>query len=528
MHRSEPLAGRASIPHAYALGDVDTWGGGVGLTTAPATEARSELWSVESVNPWVLAPAVAVVWLLLAVAGRYGFHRDELYFIESMRHPAWGYVDNGALTPALGWLSRQVFGDSVAGLRVIPALQIGLLVLVVAAIARELGGDRRAQLLAAVVTATSSTFLAIGHLLTTPTFDVLVTALVLLGAIRVARTGEQRWWLAIGAVIGVGLHNKYTIVLVLASLAGAALVTGNWRRLLGRWTLAGAAVALVVWAPQLWWQIDNGWPQIEFARALADEIGGENRVMAVPFQLLIVGPPLTANVIAGLWSVWRRPTWRAVRFISLAYVITLVLVLVTGGRGYYTAGLFPVLIAAGSIATVDWIDRNHTVGRRRLVVALIAVNLVVGAVITLPILPVQDAGGPTSALNEDGLETIGWPDVVEQVATAVPASERDDLVIVASNYGTAGAIDRYGAALGLPPAHSPHNSYATFRQPTGTGPVLLVGRWDTDTWFEGCELVATIATAYGIDNDVDGTPIQRCEGPSESWSTLWPRLQRYG
>ena len=377
--------------------------------TVTETDVGSDLWTLQAPNPWVLAPAVAVVALLLAYAGRYGFHRDELYFIESMRHPAWGFVDHPPLTPALGWASQQLFGDSLVGLRVVPALMVGVLVVVVAAIARELGADRRAQLLAAAIVATSSFLLAIGHMLTTPTFDVLATAVVVLGLIRIVRSGEQRWWLAVGVAVGLGLQNKFTLAMVLACLAVAAVVTGTWRRLWSGWALAGAAVALAVWAPHLWWQIDHGWPQLEFARALAEDEGVENRITLVPFQLLIVGPPLVAVVLGGLWALWSRPAWRAVRFIPLAYVVLLAVLLVTGGKGYYAAGPFAAIISAGAIATCDWMDEGRSELRRAVVVFGLAVNLVTGAIVTLPVLPVADAGGPLAALNEDAFETIGWP-----------------------------------------------------------------------------------------------------------------------
>lgn len=502
----------------------------------PPTAGRAEgqppaAWPVQAITPWAIAPAIAVVALLLAVAGRYGFHRDELYFIESMRHPAWGYVDNPALTPALGWVSRQLFGDSLVGLRVVPALEVGVLVLVVALLARELGARRGAQVLAAAVAATASFHLAIGHLLTTPTVDVLATAVVLLGLCRIVRTGDQRWWLAIGLVVGIGLQNKYTLALVLVALGGAALLSGCWRRLVSWWLVLGALLALVVWAPQLWWQVTNGWPQVEFARALAEQEGGENRALLIPFQFLVVGPPLAPLVLAGLWSLWRRPTWRPVRFLALGYVLMLVLLLVSGGKGYYSAGLFAALIAAGSVATADWTDRGSRTVRRALVGVALAVNLAVGAIITLPLLPSTSLDGPISELNEDAAETVGWPGFVEQLADAAPAQDRAGLVVLAADYGAAGAIDRFGAARGLPPAHSPHNSYADFRTPNGSsGPVLVVGyaRDTVDRWFDGCSRLTTIRTVDGIDNEADGTPVWRCERPAQAWDRIWPELRRYG
>ena len=502
-------------------------------TTRPEpTDTSSDIaWQITSLSRWVAAPVVAVLVGLLALANRYGFHRDELYFIESMDHPAWGYVDNPPLTPAIGWLSRQVFGDTLLGLRVLPAVEIAALVVVVALIARELGGDRRAQVLAAVIAATSAVFLAVGHLLTTPTFEALVTCVILLGLCRIVRTGNQRWWIGIGIAVGVGLENKYTLLLALASLAVAALFTGTWRRLLSGWTFAGAAIALVIWLPQLLWQFDHDWPQLDFARTLAEEEGGENRATLVPFQLLIVGPPLAPIVIAGLWALWRRPSWRPVRFVPVGYVVLLVVLLVTGGKGYYAAGVFGALVAAGSIATIDWVDRGSVAVRRSVLGVALVANALVGAVITLPILPERFVDGPIGDLNEDTKETIGWPAFVDQVAAAVDeesAAVRAQIVIVTSDYGTAGAIDRLGAEHGLGPAYSMHNSYPDFRRPPDrVAPVLVVGDAGANSeWFDGCERVATIETPGEIDNEINGMAVRRCAGPAEPWPDLWPKMRR--
>lgn len=225
---------------------------------------------------------MVMVGLLLALAARYGFHRDELYFIESAKHLAWGYVDNPPLTPLLGRLSRAIFGDSVFGLRVVPAVEAGLVVVAVAALTREFGARAAAQVLAAILTATASFVLAIGHLLTTPTLDVLVTVLVVWCLVRMVRTGDQRWWLLVGIGVGIGLENKFTIVVVVVSLAAGAVVTRSWRPLVSVWTLAGAAVAVALWAPNLWWQAHHGWTLLSFSRVIARDQGADNRAQLVP------------------------------------------------------------------------------------------------------------------------------------------------------------------------------------------------------------------------------------------------------
>jgi hypothetical protein len=483
----------------------------------------------------VAVPALVVGGVLMVVSARYGFHRDELYFIESAKHQAWGYIDNPSLTPAIGWLSRRLFGDSLFGLRVIPAMEVVALVVVVAAIARELGGDRSAQMLAAIVTATSALVLAIGHLLTTPTFDVLASSILLLVVCRLVRTDNQHWWLAVGLAVGLALENKYTVVLLVISLAIGAALTGCWRRLLSWWMLAGAIVAILIWLPQLLWQIDHGWPQLSFARALARDQGGENRSTLLPFQLVILGPPLAPLVVAGLWALLRRPQWAPIRFLPVGYGVLLILLALTGGKGYYAAGMFGVIIAAASIATRDWIARGRSTPRLVLLGVALGANAALAAVITLPLLPPRLVDGPIGALNEDAKETIGWPSFVDQIAAVadtVPIADRSNLVIFTADYGEAGAIDRYGPARGLGRAYSGHNSYGDFGTPPATsGPVLVVGYDDLDgdtAWFSGCHRASTVHTIDNIDNQVNDTPIWLCTSPTRPWSELWPSLRHQG
>lgn len=492
-------------------------------------------WPVSRLDRRVYGPAVSLTVLLLVVSARYGFHRDELYFIESAKHPAWGYIDNPSLTPMIGWLSRRLFGDSLFGLRVIPALEAGLIVVCVSMVARELGGERRAQLLTAVITATAGFIDAIGHLLTTPTFDVLISTVLLVVLVRIARTGDHRWWLAAGAAIGVALENKYTIVLLVLSLAAGVIATRAWSRLWSPWLLAAVGIAVVLALPQLLWQIHHDWPQLSFARALARNEGGENRGTLIPFQFVIIGPPLAPLLVAGWWSLARRPVWTPIRFIAVGYLVLLALLLVTGGKGYYAAGLFGVLIPSAAIALVDWIDRSTGSARRLILAAGIVVNAVVGAIVTLPILSASAVDSPIGALNEDAKETIGWPTFVDQVAAVaatVPADERANLVIFTSNYGEAGAIDRYGASRGLGPAYSGHNSYADFRVPSGSdGPVLVVGYAGLGTdssWFTDCRQAATVHTIDDIDNQVNGNAIWLCTAPQRPWASLWPDLRHEG
>ena len=221
----------------------------------------------------VLPVAAAELLLLVATANRYGYHRDELYFRVAARHPAWGYDDQPALTPLLGRLPESMFGDSPRGLRVVSAVAIAVVVVLVALIARELGAGRAGQAVAALATAASGAAMAVGHLLSTTTFDVLVWVLVVFLTVRILGGGDERQWLLVGLVAGVGLENKQLVLLLLAALACGCAIAPRWELARSRWLWAGAALAFALWLPNLAWQASHGWPQLE----LAGKIGRKTR-----------------------------------------------------------------------------------------------------------------------------------------------------------------------------------------------------------------------------------------------------------
>ncbi|MCU1359973.1 MAG: hypothetical protein JWN99_1262 [Ilumatobacteraceae bacterium] len=469
-------------------------------------------------------PAGLLSIVLIVAAGGYGFQRDELYYMANGHHPAWGYVDHPPLTPMVGKLSQAIFGDSLRGLRILPALFAGVIIIVAALLCREIGGSRGAQLLAAVATATTSVAFAFGHLLMTPTLDVISWSFFILLLCRLVRTGDQRWWLAIGAVLGIGLMNKFTVLFAIASYGLGLLLTPQRRLLLSWWLVGGALIALVLWAPNLWWQIDHSWPIFDFTRAVADE-AGSNRIGLLPLQFLLPGPPVAIGAAVGWWHLVRKPRLQPYRFVALGFLICVVLLFVTGGKPYYSAGAMPALIAAGAIVI-------HRPGhdRRLSLSGWLALNLIVSALIALPIIPASHIGDtPIGDINADAIEAIGWPvfmDQVEAVVDHIPAEQRATAVIFTGNYGEAGAIDYYGPARGLPPVFSAHNSYADFGMPSGSaGPVVIIGYDDPTQWFDGCTSHGQIHSQYDLDNEENGAPLWLCAAPVRPWADLWPDLR---
>jgi hypothetical protein len=466
---------------------------------------------------------------LLAVSGAYGFHGDEMYFIVAGQHPALGYVDQPPLTPLLSAASVAVFGVSPTAVRILPALEMALVVVLIALIARDLGGSRRAQILAAI-TAALSGYLGAGHLDTTTEPDLLAWAIILWLLVKLLSGGDRRLWLAVGVTAGIGLENKYTLLFLGAGMAVGLVLARRWEVVCSPWAWAAIGIALLLWLPNLAWQAANGWPQLTMARAIA-QYAGDNRSQIVPLLWLFSGPVLFPITAAGLIWVLRSKAAAPWRALGIASLVGLALVVVSGGKAYYAIGGVPVLMAAGAILLDRWLARGH----RRVRAGSFAVAAVLSggliALLTLPILPLATYAGSTlPATVPDVANTVGWPQyvaTVEGVVSALPADERAHAVILTNDYSEASPLILLGT--GLPPVYSGHNSYWSWGPPPPDLTVVVhVGDWrpaDPGQFFVGCHDVAHIDNGLGIPNGEQGTAVTVCTSLRAPWTTLWPELR---
>ncbi|MCW2758357.1 MAG: hypothetical protein JWO46_2103 [Nocardioidaceae bacterium] len=472
----------------------------------------------------VLLVAGGLVVLLLAYAGRYGYHRDELYFVLLGGHPAFGYVDQPALIPLLDHAVDVLSGHSLFWLRVPPALCVGAAAVLVGLTARELGARRGGQVLAAAAWAISAVVLASGHLAGTTAFDLLGwTALTWL-VVRALDEGG-RWWLWAGLTAGVALEVKLLVAFFLFALTVGLLAVGPRDALRDRFLWVGAALAVVLWLPDLLWQAANGWPQLDLSRSIASGGSGtsSSRWVFVPFQVVQLSPVLVPVWAVGWWRLLRRDELRRWRCFAVAFVVLLVVFIATGGKPYHLTGAYAALFAAGAQPVVDWCRRGWLVGA-------LVVGGAISALLFVPILPVSAiAGTPITAINYDAGETVGWPGFVATVRAAWEAlPSRSHAAILANNYGEAGAVARFAPDL---PVYSGHNSLrALGGPPDDTTTVLALGFDATQlrALFGTVTKVATAPTPYGIDNDEAGEPIYVASDPLRPWPQTWRRLERYG
>jgi hypothetical protein len=455
---------------------------------------------------------------LLAMAPFYGPHRDELYFSSAGDRLAWGYPDQPSLVALLARVSNAIDDHDLVLLRLPSLVAVCLVVVLAASFARLLGGDRRAQTLAAITTATSAVVIAVGHRLTTQTFDVLAWTAIALIAGHALRDDRPRLWLVAGVVAGIGLNAKHDVVVALFGLlVGIALTSGVRHHLRAPWLWLGGVVALVMWLPNLLWQASHGWPVFALSadiRAEYDGVGGA--IEYVVLALIMFSPLLAVVWLAGLHGLLRREAWRAVRPVGWVAVVTFVFYLLTGGKAYYLSGAIVPLLAAGCVVVAERFRRGVTVG------VVLALSAIVAWPSLVPVLPPRVyAASFYTALDEDQLETIGWPELVATVRTAL-APLPDGAVVLTGNYGEAGALEWYDLSA---PVYSGHNGWGDWGPPPdGAGPVVVLGYHDPSRYFTGCRRVGIVPRVDGADNDEDHGPVFVCAGPREAWSKIWPRL----
>ncbi|MDM4762744.1 glycosyltransferase family 39 protein [Galbitalea sp. SE-J8] len=455
----------------------------------------------------VATACAALAIVLAATSWAYGYHRDELYF--RMLPLAWSYVDQPPLVPALVHLTR-LLGDEVWILRV-PAVLLAVgSVPIVALIARETGGGRGAQALAAWGYAFGAFTLTGGHTLLTASVDLVVWPAIVLCALR-ALGRDPRWWLAVGLIAGASTWNKLLVAMLLVALAIGLATCGPWRAFRTPWLYAGVALLAVLAAPQLVYQAQHGWPQLAVGAGLAASNAADVRVTMWPFLLILIGPTLVPVWVAGLVRAARDPR---LRFIAVAFAVVLIEVCAAGSQFYYDYGIVVAVFAIGCAPAARWAASR---ARRGWLRAAVVANILVTPFLTLPLLPASVS--PAPLINQAIADQVGWPHLAAQVAGVVPAGTP----VVAANYGEAGALDRFEPGLEV---YSAHNALYDLGRPADrTDRVVTVGLRDPGRWFASCSMLARLDNGLGVDNEEQGAPVQLCSAPTLPWSALWPRLR---
>lgn len=491
----------------------------------------------------------------VAVSWRYGYYRDELYFIACAKRLAWGYVDMPPLTAFVSWLAAPAHYE-LAALRFSVAVAAGATAYLACAIAAELGGGAWSQRLAGLTVALTPAYLFLGTTLTTTSYEPLTWAAAVFAVMRLVRSGDRRWWFAIAAAVSFGLYGKYSMFLLAASVTSGLLLTPERTALRTRAFGIAAVAALALLAPNAWWQAAHGFPM--FAVLRGDVLGRHafNSGMQFEFRQPLINAsvffleqlafynPFAAPVwIGGTVALLCAPELRRYRFVAIAFLLLLVSAALMNGKGYYIAGIYTPLICAGWVA----VERAWTPARRAVAGGAVLVSAALLAPFTIPLLSPQTLIGYSEFLRVTGrngspphlvqplfADEFGWRGLAHRVAqlyAKLPPQQRTRTAIFSDTYAGAAAIEFYGPLYGLPQPISGQNQYYLW----GTrgydgGSVLAVGASQADllrTLFRHVILAGTFEDPYRWA--IEGpTPIFLCTHPIAPLNELWPRLRWYG
>lgn len=497
----------------------------------------------------VALPAIKLA-IHAALSGRYGYFRDELYFLDCGRHLDWGYVDHA---PMIGLVARLalVLGGSLHVLRLIPALAGAVLVGLTMVLARELGGGRFAQGLAGLAVIAAPIYLGTDSLMTMNAFEPLFWMGCVWALARIARGGDPRLWLVFGVLAGLGLMNKHSTVFFGLSVATALLLAPERKHLRAPWPWIGAGLALLLFLPNLAWQVRHDFPTLEDLRNVARS--GKNVSLGpVDFilqQVLILHPVLLPLWLGGLVWLFRGRGGRF-RVLGWTYVVFFAVLFALKAKNYYLAPIYPMLFAAGAAGLEAGLARwPATRGRlwpQATVVAVIVVAGLVIAPLALPLLSPEGYVAYEKALGFSPPKTevahrgplpqifgdqFGWKELVAEVARiyqALPAEERARTGIFANNYGEAGAVALFGPRYGLPRPISAHQTYFFWGPGGFHGDALIVLQDDRESLERLCASVEQSGEHYhpwGMAEE--NNPIFVCRGLKVPLHTLWPELKKW-
>jgi hypothetical protein len=474
----------------------------------------------------------------IATNGRYGFHRDELQFLSDARHLDWGFVCYPPLTPFIEHIGLSLFGLSLAGLRLFSVIAQAVVILVSGLIARDLGGNRLAQVTTALSVALSGLPIFEATEFQYTSFSYLWWVLVCWFTIRLLKSDNPRWWLAIGAAIGLALLSKYSVVFFIAGLIAGLVFTSARRHLLSPWFYAGVGLALLLFLPNILWLFHHDFISYTFLKSIHTRDVGEGRADGYwKYQVLLdvnlVAIPLC---VAGLIAFVRNGGYRMLAFM---YAVPVLVFWIDKGRFYYVAEAYPVLVAMGAVAAERWLAPRPIWARRTISDVYFTGLFAMGACLFAILVPLAPAG-PLRAFafknNGDLREEIGWDELVRNVAAirdSLPPDQQSSYGILVGNYGEAGAIEMMGSAWHLPTPISLTNSAYLRSYPATPPSTLIVVGWSQrqlDREFSGCRVAGHNGNALGVKNEEseDHPDIYVCGPPKKGWPEFWKTNQRFG
>lgn len=506
-----------------------------------SADPRLSWWARPMSVPWLFA-AVAVA-AQVALAGRYGYFRDELYYLALSHHLDWGFVDLAPLSPLILRLVRAVLGDSLHAIRFLPGLAQGAEIILTGLIVRELGGKRFAVLLSSLSVLFCPVILANANRYSMNPFEPLFwmgAVYFLLRAINRHRPECLAW---AGVLIGMGVENKHSTAFFLISLTVALILTPERRFFRSKWLWIAAGIIVLLCLPNLIWQYQHAFPTwVDLTNVKKTHKNVE--LPPLPFlgqQIMMLLPPSTLLWIAGLGYFLFHRDGKKYRMLGATYAVFLAVMMALHAKDYYLAPIYPMLFAAGGVFWEKLAASRPGLRWVRIALpATLAVSGIVAFPIVMPVLPPARFAPYVSALGieqqrtETGMKSIlpqyfadqfGWEEMVAQVAqvyNALPPDERAKTAILGGNYGSAGAIDFFGSRYGLPKSISAHQNYYYWGFRDYTGESIIMLNWPlkgAQYWCQNVEEGPVINHPYAMS--WEHYTVLKCHGLKKPLSEAW-------
>ncbi len=507
--------------------------------------------------PFLIPALIAAVYFLahMATATRYGYFRDALYYLACSEHLDWGYVDQPPLIVFIAWISRHTLGVSLPALLLWPALAGAARIILTAAFARELGANKFGTALAALLAATPAVWYGSDHQFAMNAFEPLFWTGCAFAVARMIHTNNPKWWITFGAIGGLGLENKYSIGAFAVFLLAGLLLTPQRKFLFSPWISAGGLTALIFFLPNLSWNIQHHWPFLELMRNI--RASGRDVVLSpagfLRQQILIMTPATLPFWLGGLWFYFSAGG-KKFRAFGWTFIFTVGFFLLAHGKNYYSAPVYPLVLAAGAVATERFLSKERSKGRAGIQMALrvtvfawLFLGIVLLLPLVLPVLPIDaylryqahlPFGVPKSEHNQDTAilpqhyaDEFGWEEMVARVAAvyhSLTPEEQSKTAIFATNYGEAGAIDFFGGRYGLPKAICTHQNYFLWGPRSYTGEIVIrIGTKPEDARdnYESVSVAATLDNSYAMP--YERNPILLCRHRKKNLQTDWPNIKNW-
>ena len=510
---------------------------------------RSILSHLKSDEAFPFFIALAAFIVHLAFIGQYDYFRDEFYYVACGQHLAWGYVDHPPLIGVISRITIAIFGKSIFAIRILSVLAGTLVIFTAGLIAKEFGGRRFAMSLASVAVAVAPVNLLLYHFLSMNSFDHLFWSLGLLILIKILKNENPRLWIIFGIILGIGLMNKISVLFIGFGLFAGFLFTGNRRYFLSKWLWISAGIAGLIFLPHIIWQIQNGWPTLEFMHNAATCKNVDMTPVQFLMEHILEIHPLSFPVLAlGLGFFFFSAKGKNYRLFGWLFTAIYLLFNLQNAKTYYLAPVYPLMLAGGAVYFESLVERINWNFLKPLYLALLLVTGIIIAPVTLPVLPVekfieyQQKMGLSPAVGENHemgvlpqhyADMFGWREMVVKVSEvylSLPKEEQSKCAVFGQNYGETGAVDYFRGKYPLPPAISGHNSYWLWGPGNQAIEVLIViggNKEDFENVFETVELAAVHSNQYAMPYE-SNLPIYICRGFKIPLEEIWPHTKSFG